>query len=201
MLKEAFKKKIKQDLEKFNRQQKIHFAWCCGVRALPILGYRGHFDFWRDVDRQKYLYAVFYALDYAAVASATAAPYGAARFAATAVITAADAASRATTPADAARFATATAAYAADAAAAADTYAIAVADAKAAAADTTAAAVAAAKMDINLESILLSDLNSIRKGGEEGGHKSADLGFCWPYGDPYRSSVFSVGTLSLSDRL
>jgi GTPase SAR1 family protein len=65
---ESFKTKIEQELEGLTREQRVRFAWRCGVRALPILGHSGNFDFWRE-KRQNHIYAVFYALDYAYAAA------------------------------------------------------------------------------------------------------------------------------------
>ncbi|MEK7702602.1 MAG: COR domain-containing protein [Nitrospirota bacterium] len=146
---EAFKKKIEQELEGLNRTQVVQFAWCCGVRALPILGHQGHFNFWKKKDRQQYLYAVFYALDCAAACDAA---YSAASSAASAAAYAA---------ASAAAYAAASAAY----------YAYDAYDAAYAA----AASAAAAKMDIDLESILLSDLNAVREGFSSPSHGNTVL--------------------------
>ncbi|MDH6303848.1 small GTP-binding protein [Parabacteroides sp. PF5-5] len=60
---DAFKRQVRKELEKLDREEIVHFAWRCAVRALPFLGSEGHFDFWKPKDRQKHLYAVFYAVD------------------------------------------------------------------------------------------------------------------------------------------
>jgi GTPase SAR1 family protein len=59
----AFEKTLKQELKKLDRKQAVHFAWRCGVRALPFLASNGNFSFWREEQRQKHLYSIFYALD------------------------------------------------------------------------------------------------------------------------------------------
>ena len=58
-----FKAQIKHGLEKLNREQQVRFAWRCAMRALPCLGYQGHFYFWAKQDRVRHLYSVMYALD------------------------------------------------------------------------------------------------------------------------------------------
>jgi GTPase SAR1 family protein len=58
-----FEKQVRQEIKDFSKEQVVAFAWRCAVRALPILGHKGHFDFWEEKDRQKYLYATFKALD------------------------------------------------------------------------------------------------------------------------------------------
>ena len=57
---------IQQELEKLNKEQVVHFAWRCAVRALPILGSTGTFNLWEKKDRQKHIYSIFYALDVSA---------------------------------------------------------------------------------------------------------------------------------------
>ncbi len=155
---EEFQKKVEQELKKLDRQQVIHFAWRCAVRALPFLGSKGHFDFWNKKDRSRHLYAVFYALDVNAYAADNA--YAAAYVAETAA--------RAAAYADAAR-AVAAAAYAAFADAnhiyvsartEAEAAAAAAADAAAYAAETAARAARAADINkIDLDSIIWQDLD------------------------------------------
>lgn len=62
MASKAFESKILKELKNLSRDQVVHFAWLCAVRATPFLGTSGNFDFWDD-DKQKYLYAMFHALD------------------------------------------------------------------------------------------------------------------------------------------
>jgi GTPase SAR1 family protein len=62
-----FKKQIKKELEKLSGEQQVYFAWVAAVRTLPFLGYQGNFNFWKKGVRGRYLYAVFNALDYAAI--------------------------------------------------------------------------------------------------------------------------------------
>jgi len=58
-----FQKNIRSEIEDLDKEQTVFFAWLCGVRALPFLGYRGNFDFWVEEKKQKHLYSVFQALD------------------------------------------------------------------------------------------------------------------------------------------
>ena len=39
-----FKQELEQVLVSLSRNQVITFVWCCGVRALPLLGAKGHFE-------------------------------------------------------------------------------------------------------------------------------------------------------------
>jgi GTPase SAR1 family protein len=58
-----FRNEVKEAIKDFDREQMVRFAFVCGVRALPIIGYRSNFNFWKEEKRQVYLYALFYALD------------------------------------------------------------------------------------------------------------------------------------------
>ena len=146
-----FREQVEEEIKDFSREQIVAFAWRCGVRALPFLGYQGHFDFWKEKDRQKYLYAVLNALDHAAYAAA---------YAAYAAADAADAAAYAYGAAYAAA-AAAAAAYAADAAAAA------AAAADDDAADAAYAAARAANIDgkIDIETEVVNDIRAVKGGG------------------------------------
>ena len=78
---EKFKDEVFTKVLKLNIKDRRHFAWRCAIRALPFLGYKGNFDFWKAEDRQKHLYVIFNALDaaaYAYAADAYAAAYAAA---------------------------------------------------------------------------------------------------------------------------
>ncbi|MCL2330352.1 MAG: hypothetical protein FWC56_03520, partial [Phycisphaerae bacterium] len=70
MTPETFEREIKKGLQNLDRWQRVRFAWLCGVRALPFLGAKGHFEYWNSKKkgdlRQKHLLAVFRALDVAA---------------------------------------------------------------------------------------------------------------------------------------
>ena len=59
----TFEKQVEQELKKLSKEQIIHFAWLCAVRALPFLGSKGNFSFWDKEYLQKHLYSIFYALD------------------------------------------------------------------------------------------------------------------------------------------
>ena len=58
-----FKDQIKQRLQTISREKICRFAWQCGLRALPFLSERRGFSYWKEADRKKHLYSVFYALD------------------------------------------------------------------------------------------------------------------------------------------
>lgn len=60
---ELFKENAYNKLRKLNNVQTLHFSWRCSVYALPFLGSRGNFNYWKK-DRQKFLYAIFYVLDF-----------------------------------------------------------------------------------------------------------------------------------------
>ena len=59
---EQFRKQIEKNLEKLDHKDVVSFAWRCAVYALPFLGSKGHFDFWKK-DKQKHLFAVLNAID------------------------------------------------------------------------------------------------------------------------------------------
>ena len=112
---------IEQELKKLPREHIVQFAWRCGMRALPFLGTNANFDFWDVENRQKHLYAVFHALDFATSASssyvtaaaASAAAYAAAASSATTAAAYAAAASSSSSSASSAAATAAAAAYAA----------------------------------------------------------------------------------------
>tara|TARA_R110002050_G_scaffold78044_3_gene166600 strand:+ start:680 stop:2695 length:2016 start_codon:yes stop_codon:yes gene_type:complete len=68
---QAIRRKIEKALERMPEEQVVQFGWRCAVRALPFLGSTGNFDFWKEKDRQKYLYSIFKALDATATATVT----------------------------------------------------------------------------------------------------------------------------------
>jgi GTPase SAR1 family protein len=166
MEQDVFKEQIQKELEKLSRKQQIYFAWVAAVRALPFLGYKGHFNFWKKGERGRYLYAVFNALDYAAAAYAAAAAARAYADARAAAAFAADTANAATdtAAADTAR----AAAFAAEAARAAYAFAAAFAAAEAA----RAAAVIMSESKEHKDNFsnwfqqqLLADVKTIDSGG------------------------------------
>jgi small GTP-binding protein len=61
-----FREQVEKGLKKLPREEVVRFAWRCAVRALPFLGAKGNFDFWKENDRQKHLQSIFYAVDTAA---------------------------------------------------------------------------------------------------------------------------------------
>ena len=110
MDRDSFRKLIKEELAKVDRKKSVLFAWRCAVRSIPYLGRMGHFDYWKKKDRQRHIYALFYALDVSAADISDTLAAADAYDAYVAVASAADAAS----PADAAD-AVSAAAYAASA--------------------------------------------------------------------------------------
>ena len=67
---ETFQEEIISRLSGFTHKDICFFAWLCAVRALPFLGVRGSFDYWKRSnkdDRQKNLFAVLRAIDFAAL--------------------------------------------------------------------------------------------------------------------------------------
>jgi GTPase SAR1 family protein len=54
---------VKNAIKDFDKEQIVRFTYVCGVRALPIIGYKRNFSFWEEEKQQDYLYALFYALD------------------------------------------------------------------------------------------------------------------------------------------
>ena len=59
----SFSNKIVPELRKLNKQQLSYFAWLCAIRVLPYAGWTGDFASWESYHRQKYLYAIFHAID------------------------------------------------------------------------------------------------------------------------------------------
>ncbi len=154
-----FRNKVKQGLESLNYEQKVRFAWLCAVRALPFLGYKGDFNFWKDEDRQRYIQAVFFALDCSYTGRA---PYAASASTASA---ASSAYASAASVASSAVYATSSAAYV-------DAYAAAVY------ATTTYTSAAshhpARRFNKDLESIILCDLNRIKTPSKDTEHNRTD---------------------------
>ncbi|MCL2054265.1 MAG: ADP-ribosylation factor-like protein [Oscillospiraceae bacterium] len=58
-----FEKQISNGIENLHYDKQIFFEWLCAVRALPFLGARGHFSFWKKHLKQRYIYSVLNALD------------------------------------------------------------------------------------------------------------------------------------------
>ena len=182
MKRERFKEKVGQELKKLNREQAMRFAWRCAVRALPLVGSKGSFSFWNKKERQKYIYSVFYALDFNAFSTsgstyifASLFDYTSAAAAATAATVASAAA--AAEAANAISFAATSAAYAANATIAAKATKATKASATIAATTATAAYAAAAytRNTKNLESIILRDIEAIKSNEEENQHEPTDL--------------------------
>lgn len=60
---EICEEQIRKNLQNMSSEKVVFFAWLCAVRALPVIGNRGNFDYWKKEDRNKYLYAIFQTLD------------------------------------------------------------------------------------------------------------------------------------------
>jgi len=58
-----FKDRVRAAIEGLKHEQTVRFAWVCAVMALPFLGDGKGFAYWKDVDRQGHLNAVFKGLD------------------------------------------------------------------------------------------------------------------------------------------
>lgn len=176
-----FEATVRDELKGLSREQRLRFAWLCVVRALPVLGGRGSFEFWKRNKKQRNIGVVFFVLDISAACATTDAPAYAV------AVDATDAADAADAEADAAYAAAYTVAGAADAA----TYAAYDADsdvapgyAAGAYADARAAARAAQAAyyyDINLTEVILNDLQLIKKESPElSEFPIANYGEVWP---------------------
>ncbi len=189
MDRQIFEKTIKIELKNLTKEQTIHFAWLCGVRALPFLGCNRNFDYLTGTVRQRHLYSIFYALDFnkANTASAIFPAFSTSTIAKTNAIQAAFAASTAA-------FAYTDASSAEDCALAAAFAVDSVTDAAFAADSFTAAAkaaTAAAKNNIDLEIILLSDLEKIKQDGGNYNVRTTDLyGVIW---DNFQNALEAEG--------
>ena len=160
-----FREKVRKNLNGLEHHQIVGFAWRCGMRALPFLGSEGHFDFWEKSERQNYLYSIFYALDVAAAyasADSASAAYASASSAASA--DSADSASAAYASAYASASSAASAYASASSAAYAASAASSAAAAAAAAYASANAASAVLKGKMGFKTIILEDLQALRKG-------------------------------------
>lgn len=59
----TFREHIEKELVGLSKEQQVTFAWQCAVQALPFLGVKGNFDFWKDENKQQHLAAIFRSLD------------------------------------------------------------------------------------------------------------------------------------------
>ena len=185
MDREKFKKKVEQELKKLDKEQTVHFAWRCAARALPFLGSTGSFNFWDKKDRQKYIYAIFYALDVNAAAVNSRAARAAARTARAAARTT-RIATKTTTFDGYDAYAAYAAAYAAYTAYIDDVVAAAIVVA-------TFAADAAAVVNntMNFKAIILQDLSTTQNKRGENRHKLIDLyGEIW---DNFQKALATEG--------
>ena len=152
----TFRDQVETNLENFDREQIVFFAWLCAVRVLPFIGSHSdrqkyYFNYWKDDARQRYLYALFRALDANNYFSASDTDDN--------ICSVADAAYAAADAADDTTAATAAAAVAAAARAATR------ADADDARADARVAA-NAARINIDLQNTILQDMLMIEKNGK-----------------------------------
>jgi GTPase SAR1 family protein len=60
---ETFRAEIWQQLQNLRPAQIARFAWICAVRAVPIIGCRGNFNFWKEEITKRHLQSFFNALD------------------------------------------------------------------------------------------------------------------------------------------
>ena len=61
-----FRDEVANEIKEFSQEQLVHFAWLCGVRALPFLCVEKGFSYWMD-KKQTHLNSIFYALDVCSV--------------------------------------------------------------------------------------------------------------------------------------
>jgi hypothetical protein len=47
MAEENLREIVEKELKNLDKESMVRFAWVCAVRALPILGYKGDFSFWK----------------------------------------------------------------------------------------------------------------------------------------------------------
>ncbi|MCL2225756.1 MAG: hypothetical protein FWB96_12385 [Defluviitaleaceae bacterium] len=76
-----FRAEVVELIKDFTHDQAVNFARICAIRALPFLSCARGFGYWNEVDRQKYLMAIFHAID---TSSITAYNYAADAYAAAA---------------------------------------------------------------------------------------------------------------------
>ncbi|MBW1616922.1 MAG: hypothetical protein JRJ49_10425, partial [Deltaproteobacteria bacterium] len=55
---------IEKKLKKLPKEYSVAFALRCALRAVPLIGYKGNFDFWKEDKRKDYAFAVIRALDF-----------------------------------------------------------------------------------------------------------------------------------------
>lgn len=63
MTDKEFEKEIDDKLQGLPVEEITKYAWECAVLALPVIGINGNFDFWRENDKQKFLFSIFSSLD------------------------------------------------------------------------------------------------------------------------------------------
>jgi hypothetical protein len=59
----AFKERVSEDVIDLTRDQAAFFAWLCAVRSLPFIGASGNFNFWKEGDKFKFIYAIVNVID------------------------------------------------------------------------------------------------------------------------------------------
>jgi C-terminal of Roc, COR, domain/Ras of Complex, Roc, domain of DAPkinase len=172
MNREEFRKKIKEELTDFSKEQLIRFAWQCAVRALPFLGSAGNLEFWDKKDRQKHLYAVFYALDNTVVADVG----GAAAAASSAASSSSSSSSFAAAASSSASAAASAAAYVA---ASSSSSSFAASSSAAASSAAAFSASAAGENEINLQHIIWEGLKTVQNNRVEESFKVEWYGEIW----------------------
>jgi len=65
----TFKETVQEKSKELSIKEVIAFGWRCSVRALPILGAKGNFHYWKEDKRRIYLYKIFRAIDVTCLAN------------------------------------------------------------------------------------------------------------------------------------
>jgi hypothetical protein len=63
MEKKIYEAKVFTGLKELNQEALGRFSVLCAIRALPFAGEEGHFNYWKEENRQKHLYALLYSID------------------------------------------------------------------------------------------------------------------------------------------
>ncbi|MCL2169073.1 MAG: hypothetical protein FWB74_03505 [Defluviitaleaceae bacterium] len=63
---DEFLRIVANRLEMLPHKHRVHFAWMCAVRALPLLSKSRGFEYW-GIDKQEHLLAILFSLDVACV--------------------------------------------------------------------------------------------------------------------------------------
>lgn len=60
---DKFIRNIRKSIQKLSEKQKAKFACLCAVRTLPFLSVERNFDYWKEENKQKNLFSIFYSID------------------------------------------------------------------------------------------------------------------------------------------